>query len=602
MRLKKLVWHIFPAILLVTVCSLLATLWYSSAALDRFYGNWLTTALEDRAYLIEEQVSRLVANGRREELNGFCRRIGRKSSTRITVINPAGTVIADSDENPEKLGDHSHRPEIQSAISGKIGADLRFSASLGVKMLYVAIPLAARPQAGTNGGFHVLRVSMPAAVMAQALQNLRVKVALSGLIVALLAMLAAIIVAKRISRPLEEMTARAKQFAGGNFSAPLVMINDCSLEVGTLAAAMHTMAEKLQDRIDTIVNQRNELQTILASMAEAIMVIDNDRHVTTINAAACRLLQIPGDKALGRSTRAIFRNIDIDRLVEQTLTGATTGPEEIALTRDGKKVLARYSGIRLLDDQGHAFGAVIVLNDVTHIRRLENVRREFVANVSHELLTPLTSIKGYTETLLDGSLDDREQTRKFLTIILRQAERLQAIVNDLLKLSRIEKEIEHNEIRPRPTRVKGILEEAIQVCNPKAAAKEMTVQLACPAELIAPLDAQLMEQAVMNLLVNAIRYSEPASRVEIKAERRAGKEAEMVAISVRDYGVGIAPEHLPFIFDRFYRCDKDRSRKLGGTGLGLAIVKHIVQAHHGWVEVASEVGHGTVFTMVIPAA
>jgi two-component system phosphate regulon sensor histidine kinase PhoR len=602
MRPKKLVWHIFPATLLVTVCSLLAILWYSSAALDRFYTDWLATALEDRAYLIEEQVFRLVAGDRREKLNSLCRRIGRKSSTRITVIDPAGAVIADSDENPQKLANHRNRPEIKSAISGKTGTALRFSASLGVKMLYVAIPLTGRPHDGNKGGFHVLRVSLPASAIAQTLQNLRLKVAGSGLIVALLAMLAAIIVSKKISRPLEEMTARAEQFARGNFSSPLVLSSDCSQEMGTLATAMHTMARKLQDRIDTIVKQRNELQTILASMAEAIVVIDNDRHVVTLNTSASRLLQIPGEKARGRSTRAILRNIDIDRLVDQTLAGPATVTEEIVLNRDGKKLFVQYGGIRLLDNQGHSFGAVIVLNDVTRIRGLENVRREFVANASHELMTPLTSIKGYTETILDGSLDDREQTRKFLQIILRQAERQQAIVNDLLKLSRIEQEIEHDEIQPLPTQVKGVLEEAIQVCRPKAAAKAMTIRLDCPAELMAPLDARLMEQAVMNLLVNAIKYSEPAGRVEIKAELRPDEDRAMVAISVRDHGPGMAREHLPFIFDRFYRCDKDRSRKLGGTGLGLAIVKHIAQAHHGRVEVASEVGQGTVFTIIIPAA
>jgi two-component system phosphate regulon sensor histidine kinase PhoR len=603
MRLKKIVWHIFPATLLVTVCSLLAVLWYSSVALEQFSSNWIATTLEDRAYLIEEPVTSLVGKDRLKELNSFCRRIGRKSSTRITVINPAGTVLADSDENPDRMSNHRNRPEIRSAMSGNIGTQLRFSASLGVKMLYVAIPLATGSLMEQGGEFHVLRVSMPASAIAQNLQKLRLKVALSGIIVAFLAMLAAIIVAKRISRPLEEMTEKAERFAGGHLSTALAIPGDCSLEVEKLAAAMNGMALKLQGRIETIVKQRNELQTILASMAEAIIVIDNKRLITTINTSASRLLRISAEKALGRSIQEIIRNIDIERLVAMTLAGSKAVTEEIILVRGGEKLFLQFSGVRLQDANGRPFGAVVVLNDVTHIRRLENVRRDFVANVSHELMTPLTSIKGYTETILDSGLADKEQTEKFLRIILRQSDRQQAIVSDLLKISRIEKEIEHGEIQPVPTNVKSILEESIQVCGLRAAEKEMTIRLDCPDDLVAPMDGPLMEQAVENLLINAIKYGNPASPVEIRAALRPmANSEEMVMISVADFGVGIGQEHLPRLFERFYRSDKARSRKLGGTGLGLAIVKHIVQAHHGRVEVESEVGHGSVFTILIPAA
>jgi len=601
MKLKKLVWHIFPANLLVTVCSLLAILWYGSSALDQFYINLTTAALEDRAYLVEEQVSRLVTNGKKDELNTLCRRIGRKASTRITVINPTGTVIADSDENPVMLSDHSDRPEIKSAMSGKIGTQLRFSSSIGVKMLYVAIPLSDISSGAQNEKFHVLRMSMPASAIDQTLQSLRVKVAISGIIVALLAMLAAIIVSRRISKPLEEMTEGAEQFARENFSNSIVLSSHCSLEMGTLVAAMNSMAQKLQDRFGTIVRQRNELQTILASMADAILVIDTDKYVTSINTSASRLLEISGEKAIGRSTQEIIRNLDIERLVDLTLVSTETVAEEIILDKGGKKFFFQFSGVRLQDSEGQSFGAVVALNDVTHIRKLENVRREFVANVSHELMTPLTSIKGYTETILDSGLDDKEQTEKFLKIILRQSNRQQAIVSDLLELSRIEQEIEYNEIHLVPTNVKSVLDESIQVCSLKAAEKDMVIHLDCPTDLIASIDARLIEQAIVNLLINAIKYSNPASRVEIKAGVQTIKsDAKMVVISVQDFGVGIGQEHLPRLFERFYRSDKARSRVLGGTGLGLAIVKHIVQAHNGSVNVESEVGQGSFFTVVIP--
>ncbi len=603
MRSKKLVWYIFPANLLVTVGSLLAILWYSSAALDRFYTDWIAAGLEDRAYLVEEHVSGLISNDKRKELNAFCRRTGRKASTRITVINPSGTVIADSDENPARMSNHSNRPEIKSAMSGKTGTRLRFSSTLGVKMLYVAIPLAGRSSDdGDNQKFHVLRMSMSAAAIDQTLESLREKVAVSGLIVALLAILASIIVSRRISKPLEQMTEGAEQLAQENFNTSLTISSNCSLEVGALAAAMNSMAKKLRERFGTIVRQRNELQTILASMADAILVIDDDKQITTINTSASRLLGVPVEKAVGRSTQEILRYINIERLVDMTLAGNEPVAEEITLIKGGEKLFLQYSGVRLYDGSGHSFGAVMAFNDVTHIRRLENIRREFVANVSHELMTPLTSIKGYTETILDSAQEDREQTEKFLQIILRQSDRLQAIVNDLLELSRIEKEIEDNEIHPVPTNIKSVLDESIQVCSLKAAKKDMTIQLDCPADLIAPMDAQLMVQATVNLIVNAIKYSDPASRVEIKAGlRTVENDEEMVAITVRDYGIGIGRVHLPRLFERFYRSDKDRSGKLGGTGLGLAIVKHIVQAHNGRVEVESEVGQGSIFTILIPS-
>jgi two-component system phosphate regulon sensor histidine kinase PhoR len=579
----------------------MALLWYSSSALDKFYLNRLATELEERAYLIEEQVTDLLLDGKRKELEALCRKLGRKASTRITVINPFGVVIADSDENSAKMGNHSERPEIKSAMSGATGSKLRFSATLGHKMLYVAIPLEQESMERGQRKFHVLRLSMPASTIGQTLQRLRLKVAVSGIIVALFAMLAAIIVARKISKPLEKMKEGAEQFARENFSSSLSISSDYSLEAGALATAMNSMAKKLRERFDTIVLQRNELQTILASMGEAILVIDNDKKITTTNTSASSLLGFQAEKVIGCGTQEVLRNITIQKLVDATLAGKEAVRQEVVLKKEGEKRFLQYSGVRLFDGSGKAFGAVLAFNDLTHIRSLENVRRDFVANVSHELMTPLTSIKGYAETILDNGPEDKEQTEKFLRIILRQANRLQAIVNDLLDLSLIEKEMEQSEIQKGPAKVKSMLEGAIQVCKHKAAEKDITIQLDCPDDLMVPMSAELMEQACINLLVNAVKYSEAASRVEIEARLRPRENAEQfVAIRVRDYGVGISREHLPRLFERFYRSDKARSRKLGGTGLGLAIVKHIVQAHNGRVEVESEVGRGTVFTMLIP--
>ena len=602
MQLKKLVWHIFPANLIITIGSLLAILWYSSVALDTFYTNWLAIDLRDRAYFIEDQVAKLLVLDEMQELNVLCRQIGRKAATRITVIAPSGQVVADSAENPAIMSNHSNRPEVKSAMAGQIGRGLRFSSTLGLKMLYVAIPLSQNHQAGQQSKFHVLRLAKPAAAIGHTLENIRLQVAFSACIVAILAMLAAIIVSRRISKPLEKMTEGAEQFAHENFNTYLDIPSNCSLEIGRLAAAMNSMAKKLQERFGTIVQQNNELQTILASMADAVIVIDQRKQIIKMNSAASLLFGVAEKKAVGKSTEEILKEIQIERLIDMTLVGKATVTEEISLKKGGEKRFLQYSGVRLYDDNGASLGAVMALSDVTKIRRLENVRQEFVANVSHELMTPLTSIKGYTETIIDNTEGDPEQTEKFLQIILRQSNRLQSIVNDLLKLSRIEQDIEDNEIHLVPTKVKDVLHEAIQVCVHMAEEKNIVIKLHCPVNFMVPMDAPLIEQAIVNLLVNAIKYSDPASEVVIRAELQVGKDGqEMAIITVKDYGVGVAKEHLSRLFERFYRSDKARSRKLGGTGLGLAIVKHIVQAHEGSVDVSSEAGKGSVFTIVLPA-
>jgi two-component system phosphate regulon sensor histidine kinase PhoR len=253
-------------------------------------------------------------------------------------------------------------------------------------------------------------------------------------------------------------------------------------------------------------------------------------------------------------------------------------------------------GTSLSGSQGEAVGAVIVLNDVTHLRRLENIRRDFVANVSHELKTPITSIKGFVETLLDGALDNREDAERFLKIVAKQADRLNSIIEDLLSLAKIEQSVEAADVQLEPSRLADVLQSAIDECGPKAAARGITMRLACADEILADVNPPLIEQAAMNLLDNALKYSEEGSEVLVEVVRRPAE----IAIQVHDQGCGIEAEHLDRLFERFYRVDKARSRKLGGTGLGLSIVKHIVHVHGGHVTVESAPGKGSTFTIHLP--
>ncbi|MBL8830052.1 MAG: GHKL domain-containing protein, partial [Planctomycetaceae bacterium] len=268
---------------------------------------------------------------------------------------------------------------------------------------------------------------------------------------------------------------------------------------------------------------------------------------------------------------------------------------DIKMLGDQERVWQAH-GTALRDSQGETLGAVIVVNDVTDYRRLENVRRDFVANVSHELKTPIASIKGFAETLLDGALDNRDDAERFCRIIARQSERLHSIIDDLLSLSRIEQSEGADDIALESTLLQDVLRSAISDCQPRADERAITIAVECPDQQRIRCNAPLLIQAVLNLLDNAIKYSDEGGRIDVQVQTT----PRSVVIAVRDQGCGIPPEHLPRVFERFYRVDRARSRKLGGTGLGLSIVKHIVNVHHGKVTVESTPGKGSTFSIQLP--
>ena len=292
----------------------------------------------------------------------------------------------------------------------------------------------------------------------------------------------------------------------------------------------------------------------------------------------------------------IIRNSDLRRLAELALASEQSVEDDIVLRGHQDRIL-QVCGTSLRDLKGRSIGAVLVLHDVTHYRHLENVRRDFVANVSHELKTPIASIKGFVETLLDGASENPEDAKRFLRIVAKQADRLNQIIEDLLSLSKIEQSEEQANLPLEEAGIKDILDAAVNDCLAPAAERRIRINVSCDTDLLANINARLLEQAVVNLLDNAIKYSEPGEEVLITARALANE----VLISVTDHGCGIDRDHLPRLFERFYRADKARSRKLGGTGLGLAIVKHIVQAHRGRVSVQSTPGKGSTFTIHLPA-
>ncbi len=584
MRRIRLFWLIFPAFLLVTLISLVAVTWYASRSWREFYLQEAASDLQIRARLVEGQIKRWFPPESGARIDKLCKEFGKITKTRYTVILPSGKVLGDSEEDPARMDNHRDRPEIQEALQGRVGVATRYSFTLKHHMMYVAVPL--QPGDQTAG---VVRAALPMTAIAQALRGLYLKIALGAAGIALLVTVLSLILARRLSLPLEDLKRGARRFASGDLSRKLP-IPDTD-ELGSLAEALNHMAEQLEDQIRTLKGQQQEHEAILSSMMEGVMAVDPEGKLITLNRAGARMLGVSAEAVQSMSIQEVVKDPELQWFLTRNFSKKSI-EGEVTLKTDGQRIM-QVLGTSLQDPAGMAMGTLIVFHDVTHLRRLENTRRDFVANVSHELKTPITSIKGFVETLLAGALKEPENAENFLRIIAKQTDRLNEIIEDLLSLSRIEQDAERGQIFLTPQKIKGILQEAIQVCEAKAAENSVALQLNCPEDLRAEINAPLLEQALVNLIDNAIKYSSAGNMVQIEAERVAGK----VVIRVTDQGLGIPKEHVNRIFERFYRVDASRNRKAGGTGLGLAIVKHIAQAHGGKVTAASTPGKGSVFSL-----
>jgi two-component system phosphate regulon sensor histidine kinase PhoR len=455
-------------------------------------------------------------------------------------------------------------------------------------MMYVAIPLEEQ-----NRPVAVVRTSVSVTAIDQALMGMYMKILWGGLAIALCAAALSFMISRRISRPIVEMEEIARRFAEGQLDLRVPVPS--SLELSALANALNEMARQLYDKIATITSQRNELEAVLSSMIEGVIALDHQGHIVSINKAAANFLKVDPAEVQGRNIEEAVREVDIQQFIRKTLESKERIEAEVSLQIEGERFFQLH-GASLSDVRDGKAGAVIVLHDITQMRRLENVRRDFVANVSHELKTPITSIQGFVEALSEGGIDDSEQTKRYLGIIAKHSDRLNAIIEDLLSLSRLEEEQERRRIQFDVAALKPLLIAAIDLLSTKAEQQKVQVELICKDDIQTKMNPALIEQAVFNLVDNAIKYSKAEDRVTVLAEQ---SDTE-ISISVQDQGCGISSEHLSRLFERFYVVDKGRSRKLGGTGLGLAIVKHITQVHGGTVTVKSSPGKGSTFTIHLP--
>ncbi len=565
----------------------------------------------ERAAVVEQAIARLEAQGSLlsvevtsgvREGDAWARQAGTRAKARVTVIAADGTVLADSDEPSSQMENHATRPEVVAALLEGNGHSVRFSQTVHRDLVYYAQVV---PQA--TGQRLILRLAVPVGEVARGFNRFR----RDFLAIAVLSLAAAagiaFLWARRITLPLREMVGFAKRVAQGELARRLpVRSRD---ELGQLARALNAMASDLEETLHKLEEEGRRIRTIMESMAEGLLVIDARGRISLVNPAAEVLLGIKKETALGQTPLEAVRSHELDDLLKAGVNREGGASAEVTLAYPRRRVLAG-TAVAIRDAGGTVQGTVLALRDITQLKRLEEARMEFVVNVSHELRTPLTAIRGYAETLLDRGLEDREESRKFLEIIHRHADRLGRLLNDLLDLSNIE--LERTPLSIAPVAVAEASRQAAAILHPQADRKAIRVSTIIPDELPPVLaDRDRLVQILVNLIDNAVKYTAEGGSVTISAgvcQRENGSAPGQAArqptveIIVEDTGIGIPEKDLPRITERFYRVDKARSRELGGTGLGLAIVKHLVQAQHGTLTIESEVGRGTTVRFTLPAA
>ena len=589
-RPRTLLWQMYPAFFTITLLVVVLAGWYFMGVLKQYQYADYVESLRARAALLVLQAEPELEHGHTERLRQLCVRAGDSTASRVTIITPRGDVVGDSHEDPARMENHAMRPEMAAALLGQEGVSQRHSRTLDQNMLYLALPVT-NAQGNIVGA---VRTAVSMDVVEERIAVMGRRIISGGVAVLLLVALLCLMVSRRITRPIEQIRLEAQRYAGGDLQRRLHVRG--SSEIRDLSRTLNKMAHQLNERIRTIEKQRYEQDAVLASMVEGVLAVDADENILRINPAAAKLFDAEFEDAQGRSVQEVVRKAELLRFISDALGSDSVLESDISMFKGSNEISLQVHGTPLLDQGGETIGVLIVLNDMTRLRRLERMRQDFVANVSHELKTPITAIKGFIETLLDGALDNREESERFLQIVERQVERLNVIIEDLMSLSRIEQSEGQNRFELEYEPIAPVINEVVNSCSMLATQSDIYLKYHCADDIKALINAPLLEQAITNLVDNAIKYSKPRGQVEVNCSTEDG----YAVIAVSDNGCGIQEEHLPRLFERFYRVDKARSRKYGGSGLGLAIVKHIVQIHQGHVEVESVPEEGSTFILRIP--
>jgi two-component system phosphate regulon sensor histidine kinase PhoR len=561
-------------------------------AVERYAVDQERGSLVQAARLMEVEVLAALGDAPAvERVQPVIEALSQRAGCRVTVIGLTGTVWGDSEQTAAGvllLENHGGRPEVLEALRGTVGTSLRYSATVRAPMLYVAWPLA---RAGATTA--VLRLAVPATTVAEIRRTIGRTTVTTLAAGWALACLLGIWLARHLAAPLHRLTAAAAVYARGDFSVPAP--RSSIREIQAISDSLTTMGRSLRQSFDALRAERHQARVIVESMAEGVVALDAQGRILLMNPAAGALLGVPTAEAAGRPLPEAVRQQELQALARRLLETRQRATQDLHFYQPSERRL-RVHGAPCEGAGTSGPSVVLVLQDVTEAHHYDQLRRDFVANVSHELKSPLTSIRGLTETLLGGALEDSANNRRFVQLVDEDAARLAHLIEDLLSLSQIESQAVPLKIAP--VALRPLIEAVAASLQAAARQRRLTVTVAVPAQALVAADPDRVRQVVTNLVDNAIKYNREGGTIGITA----APEGANWRVDIADSGIGIPPQDVPRIFERFYRVDKARSRALGGTGLGLAIVKHIVEAHGGQVAVTSRPQHGSTFSFTLPRA
>lgn len=588
MAKKKLFLQLYMPSLILTAAVLFTLAWFSITEIEKFYYSQVRQELLDFSKIHNEPISNFLSQKKFSELDEYCKKQGKLVGKRITVVLPDGKVVGETNKDIRDMASHKDRVEIVEALRDGQSASTRPSGTENTDTMYVAIRISYG-----ESDFAVLRSSLTLMSVDKVFNHIISKITMGAFAAIVIMAISSIIILGKITKPLAKICAVAVEFAKGELSsrAPACEIE----ELNALSVVLNDMAGQLDSRINTITEQRNETETIFNNMSEGLLAIDSNKRLININKAAADIFNIEAEHVLKHDIAVVIRKTELIDFINSTFNSIV--PTETEITVPGKQDRHLLVHGARYEQKGGKNGVVIVIADITRLKRLENLRKEFVANVSHELKTPITAIRGFVETLQEGALDDTEQAKKFMGIIARHTDRMHSLIEDLLSLSRLEHSNSSNEITFDKVEISGLFEDIVDTYESRISARNIKIDIICDEALEVRGNKILLTQAIGNLLDNAIKYSPEGGKIELSAHIESGE----VFINVKDNGCGIPADHHMRLFERFYVVDKSRSRKLGGTGLGLAIVKHIARIHKGNVSVKSSSGNGSTFTIILPA-
>ncbi|MDD3153973.1 MAG: ATP-binding protein [Victivallaceae bacterium] len=523
----------------------------------------------------------LLNAGKIDEAANFCREFG-KAKIRLSLIDLKGKVLADSVADTGNLSNHLNRPEVRNALEGRPGEAMRYSTSLDCWMMYHAVRLT------TAHGDYVLRIALSTDAVSRAIDQARIMMAVALLLGCWLVLPLFLYIYNKIRKPLLALLKSTERIASGDLTETIQIPEDGV--VREIALAVSSMGEQLNWQINRATADKNEKETILNAMTEIVLLVGKDGEALLCNRAGKKLFGLKKEERTFHISRCGIPQLP--GMVRRLFEGETEFEQEMTLLRNGLRLTLFVKAVPLSGEGAHT--VLLTMTDLTNLRKLESFRSDFIANVSHEIRTPLTCIVGAAETLEEDSLSP-EQKHKMLEILSSQSKRMNALVQDILSLAALEQKQCDTLREFAPVDLDSMLENAVNLCRGRAVSAGVALQITRNDPVRVNGDSQLLEQAVTNLVNNALNYSGSAS-IEVSLVAT----DSLATIEVKDFGVGIAPEHQSRIFERFYRVQKERSRELGGTGLGLAIVKHICQLHHGRAELESQPGKGCVFRLVLP--